>query len=205
MSLRWAAQRALQPVYLNVSRLILQPVVQQLQQRVCEAAEAPAPATRWARAAAAAALGLGVGASTAACAAAADASPQVPPDHEVSAHAVFERRAACTQQPAHAHAHAAPSRPPQAWAMLSLDQRRRQFFKYEKRVRELSPPEKVFEYFASGGDARGGFVMSAGDIMRSVVPVYPPLGSDIVRSGRLPGEPNPHVPHEVSPGLGMLC
>lgn len=26
---------------------------------------------------------------------------------------------------------------------MSLDQRRRLFFKYEKRIRELSPPEKV--------------------------------------------------------------
>jgi len=31
----------------------------------------------------------------------------------------------------------------QGFKLMSLDQRRRYFFKYEKRIRELSPPEKV--------------------------------------------------------------
>lgn len=31
----------------------------------------------------------------------------------------------------------------QSFHLLSLDQRRRTFFKYEKRIREMSPPEKV--------------------------------------------------------------
>jgi hypothetical protein len=35
--------------------------------------------------------------------------------------------------------------------------------------------------------------MTAGDMLRSVVPVYPPEGSDVVRAGSLPGEPSPHV------------
>ena len=37
----------------------------------------------------------------------------------------------------------------QGWNLLSDGMRRRTFFKYEKRVRDLSPPDKVFEYFAS--------------------------------------------------------
>lgn len=31
----------------------------------------------------------------------------------------------------------------QGFSLMSLDQRRRLFFKYEKRIRELSPPEKA--------------------------------------------------------------
>lgn len=85
----------------------------------------------------------------------------------------------------------------QGFHLLSLDQRRRTFFKYEKRVRELSPREKVFEYFASVRDGKS-FSMTAGDMMRSVVPVYPPEGSDVVRAGSLPGEPSPHV-HDEEP------
>jgi hypothetical protein len=35
------------------------------------------------------------------------------------------------------------------WQILGLKSRRRVFFKYEKRIRELSAPDKVFDYFAS--------------------------------------------------------
>ena len=35
------------------------------------------------------------------------------------------------------------------WKILGLSSRRRVFFKYEKRIRELSAPDKVFDYFAS--------------------------------------------------------
>jgi calcium uptake protein 1, mitochondrial len=83
------------------------------------------------------------------------------------------------------------------WHLLSLDQRRRAFFNYEKRIREFSPPEKIFEYFASLGDVRHGFVMTAADVMRSVVPVFPPMDSEILRAGSLPGEPQPIVPQQV--------
>lgn len=37
----------------------------------------------------------------------------------------------------------------EGWHLLDLSSRRRVFFKYEKRIRELSPPDKVFDYFAS--------------------------------------------------------
>lgn len=81
---------------------------------------------------------------------------------------------------------------------MSLEQRRRQFFKYEKRIRELSSPEKVFEYFSTHGDHNSGFTMTPSDVMRSVVPVYPPRESDIIRAGSLPGEPSPRVPQNSS-------
>ncbi|EFN55516.1 hypothetical protein CHLNCDRAFT_133931 [Chlorella variabilis] len=86
--------------------------------------------------------------------------------------------------------------------LMSLDQRRRTFFKYEKRIREMSPPEKVFEYFASQSEAKV-FSMTAGDMLRSVVPVYPPEGSDVIRAGSLPGEPSPHV-HQEEAGKFIL-
>ena len=35
------------------------------------------------------------------------------------------------------------------WKILGLSSRRRVFFKYEKRIRELSAPDKVFDYFSS--------------------------------------------------------
>jgi hypothetical protein len=91
-----------------------------------------------------------------------------------------------------------PTAEVQQWHMLDLDQRRRAFFKYEKRIREMSPQEKQFEYFASEGDTSTGFVMSPADVMRSVVAVYPPTGSCIIRAGSLPGEPMPHVPQHPS-------
>ena len=37
----------------------------------------------------------------------------------------------------------------QGFQLLSPERRRRMFFTYEKRIRELSPPDKTFDYFAS--------------------------------------------------------
>ena len=83
---------------------------------------------------------------------------------------------------------------PQGFSLLSLDQRRRTFFKYEKRLRELSGPDKAFEYFASlEGD--GGVYMQPSDMMRAVVPVYPPRESDSCARGRAAGRaPAPPAP-----------
>ncbi|KAM5564411.1 calcium uptake protein, mitochondrial-like [Rosa sericea] len=69
--------------------------------------------------------------------------------------------------------------------------RRRIFFNYEKRIRLRSPPEKVFEYFASSCTAEGELLMSPEDLMRAVVPVFPPSESNLVRDGYLRGERNP--------------
>ncbi|KAK7347141.1 hypothetical protein VNO80_21668 [Phaseolus coccineus] len=72
--------------------------------------------------------------------------------------------------------------------------RRRVFFNYEKRIRLLSPPEKVFEYFASVRSPSGEVFMTPADLMRAIVPVFPPSESTRVREGFLRGE---QVPGEL--------
>lgn len=69
--------------------------------------------------------------------------------------------------------------------------RRKIFFNYEKRIRLRSPPEKVFEYFASFRTKEGELLMRPGDLMRAVVPVFPPSESNLVRDGYLIGERSP--------------
>ncbi|GAV60557.1 efhand domain-containing protein/EF_hand_3 domain-containing protein/EF_hand_6 domain-containing protein [Cephalotus follicularis] len=69
--------------------------------------------------------------------------------------------------------------------------RRKVFFKYEKRIRLRSPPEKVFEYFASFLRPDGELLLRPADLMRAVVPVFPPSESNLVREGYLMGERSP--------------
>ncbi|VFQ67376.1 unnamed protein product [Cuscuta campestris] len=66
--------------------------------------------------------------------------------------------------------------------------RKKVFFKYEKRLRMHSPPEKVFEYFASFRTPAGETYMTPADLMRAVVPVFPPSEAPVVRAGKLKGE-----------------
>ncbi|XP_073137882.1 calcium uptake protein, mitochondrial-like [Henckelia pumila] len=66
--------------------------------------------------------------------------------------------------------------------------RRKVFFKYEKRIRTRSPPEKVFEYFATFRTSSGEIYMTPVDLMRAVVPVFPPSEAHSVRVGNLAGE-----------------
>ncbi|KAI4335633.1 hypothetical protein L6164_014265 [Bauhinia variegata] len=73
--------------------------------------------------------------------------------------------------------------------------RRRVFFKYEKRIRMQSPPEKVFEYFGSVRSPEGEVFMTPADLMRAVVPVFPPSESNRIREGSLRGE---RVPGELT-------
>ncbi|KAJ9141061.1 hypothetical protein P3X46_031641 [Hevea brasiliensis] len=72
--------------------------------------------------------------------------------------------------------------------------RRRIFFNYEKRMRMQSHPEKVFKYFASLRTPAGDVLMTPGDLMRAVVPVFPSSESNRVREGSLRGE---RVPGEL--------
>ncbi|XP_022731041.1 calcium uptake protein, mitochondrial-like isoform X1 [Durio zibethinus] len=72
--------------------------------------------------------------------------------------------------------------------------RRRVFFNYEKRIRMQSPPEKVFDYFASHRTPAGEVLMTPADLMRALVPVFPPSESNRVRGGFLRGE---QVPGEL--------
>ncbi|XP_028071532.1 calcium uptake protein, mitochondrial-like isoform X1 [Camellia sinensis] len=69
--------------------------------------------------------------------------------------------------------------------------RRKIFFNYEKRIRMRSPPEKVFEYYASFRSPEGEIFMTPSDLMRAVVPVFPPSESNLVRDGYLRGERSP--------------
>ncbi|KAL5786011.1 hypothetical protein ACOSQ2_008403 [Xanthoceras sorbifolium] len=69
--------------------------------------------------------------------------------------------------------------------------RRKIFFNYEKRIRLRSPPEKVFEYFASLRTPKGELLMKPEDLMRAVVPVFPPSESNLIRDGYLIGERSP--------------
>ncbi|XP_031279598.1 calcium uptake protein, mitochondrial [Pistacia vera] len=69
--------------------------------------------------------------------------------------------------------------------------RRKIFFNYEKRIRLRSSPEKVFEYFASVRSPEGELLMTPADLMRAVVPVFPPSESNYVRDGYLRGERSP--------------
>nr|XP_043628617.1 calcium uptake protein, mitochondrial-like [Erigeron canadensis] len=73
--------------------------------------------------------------------------------------------------------------------------RRKVFFKYEKRIRTQSPPEKVFEYFASYRSPEGEPYMTPADLMRAVVPVFPPSEASRVREGSLKGELGPSELH----------
>uniref|UniRef100_R7WAV8 Calcium-binding atopy-related autoantigen 1 n=1 Tax=Aegilops tauschii TaxID=37682 RepID=R7WAV8_AEGTA len=79
--------------------------------------------------------------------------------------------------------------------LLADSYRRRVFFNYEKRIRLRSPPEKIFEYFASVRKPDGEMFMLPADLMRAVVPVFPPSESNVVREGRLRGEPSPGELH----------
>nr|TKS11564.1 hypothetical protein D5086_0000072080 [Populus alba] len=79
--------------------------------------------------------------------------------------------------------------------LLGDSYRRRVFFNYEKRIRLQSPPEKIFEYFASFKKPDGEVLMTPSDLMRAVVPVFPPSESNRVREGFLRGETVPGELH----------
>lgn len=69
-----------------------------------------------------------------------------------------------------------PAAPEQkgSFALISDERKRQVFFHYERRIRDFSSSDKVFEYFASVKGADGCVYMTPMDLMRSLVPVYPP-------------------------------
>ena len=69
---------------------------------------------------------------------------------------------------------------------------KRQFFKYEKRLRQKSTHEKMFEYFSSQV-TDGKHCMTAQDVLRALVAVHPPEGATWTRSGSLDGERAPRI------------
>ncbi|CAM6083928.1 unnamed protein product [Calypogeia fissa] len=78
-----------------------------------------------------------------------------------------------------------------AYNLLADSYRRQIFFNYERRIRLRSRPEKVFAYFASQTDSEGQPYMTPTDLMRAVVPVFPPTDSAVIREGQLQGERSP--------------
>jgi hypothetical protein len=50
---------------------------------------------------------------------------------------------------------------------------------------------QVFGYFASQRDSEGQPYMTPTDLMRAVVPVFPPADSTAIREGNLQGERSP--------------
>lgn len=63
---------------------------------------------------------------------------------------------------------------------------------------------KVFEYFASFKVPGGEVYMTPGDLMRAVVPVFPPSEADSVRGGSLKGEKVPGELHCAPSKFFML-
>ena len=68
--------------------------------------------------------------------------------------------------------------------------KKRQFFYYERKIREFSSPEKIFQYFASQMDDHGNSFMNLHDLIAACCNLLPSseAGSPL-RSGHLPGEP----------------
>ena len=50
---------------------------------------------------------------------------------------------------------------------------------------------QVFEYFASVKSPSGEVFMTPADLLRAVIPVFPPSESNYVRGGNLMGEESP--------------
>ena len=70
---------------------------------------------------------------------------------------------------------------------LSKEYKQDVFFSYEKRLRSFAPIEKVFDYFASQQLSSGTY-MTLSDLVRSLLPLHPAVGSSETRAGRLHGE-----------------
>lgn len=63
---------------------------------------------------------------------------------------------------------------------------------------------KVFEYFASVRADDGEVFMTPADLMRALVPVFPPSESHLVRDGYLRGERRPGELHCAPSNFFML-
>ncbi|KAL6758001.1 hypothetical protein V8C86DRAFT_2609507, partial [Haematococcus lacustris] len=96
------------------------------------------------------------------------------------------------------HDHQVAGMQSRRWSLLGLEQRRKIFFKYEKRMRENSSLEKVFEYFAQH-EKDGVRHMTATDMLAALVCTYPASQSLQDRAGSLAGEPAPISGASASP------
>ena len=112
----------------------------------------------------------------------------------VAVFATHPRQSALEEEVVEKHGPPADALPADA----SLAWRRRYFFKYERRLREGSTPQRIYSYFANNHNGVHAlpkshvddYVMNASDVMRSLYSVYPHGvgGSPIVRNGWFRGE-----------------
>ncbi|KAG1327818.1 calcium uptake protein, mitochondrial [Cocos nucifera] len=116
----------------------------------------------------------------------------------------FADSASERSDPKHQIAFRDPKKEKKSKFLLGDSYRRRVFFNYEKRIRMLSPPEKIFEYFASVQSPEGEVFMLPTDLMRATIPVFPPSESNIVREGHLRGERHPSELHCAPSPFFML-
>lgn len=79
--------------------------------------------------------------------------------------------------------------------LVPLRKKQQLYFLYEKRIRDLSNSEKVFEYFANEKLPDGSAHMRPQDLLAALVPVYPPEGEQ-ARAAPLP---TPPIPRPVAP------
>ena len=90
------------------------------------------------------------------------------------------------------HAEEKSQQPPAAKRhLIPLAQRQRLYFQYEKRLRDNSSLDKVFEYFSSNSSDTHRdplTYMLPADVLRAIVATYPASRSSDERGGSLPGE-----------------
>ncbi|XP_008775754.2 calcium uptake protein, mitochondrial [Phoenix dactylifera] len=116
----------------------------------------------------------------------------------------FAESASDRSDPQHEIVFRKPKQDKKSKFLLGDSYRRRVFFNYERRIRMLSPPEKIFEYFASVRSPEGEIYMLPTDLMRAIVPVFPPSESNIIREGHLRGERHPSELHCAPSPFFML-
>lgn len=82
--------------------------------------------------------------------------------------------------------------PAESFHFFSLMTRQRLFFTYEKRIRDMSSLDKVFDYFSSQSKDNFHYMLPS-DLLNAVVPTYPASRSAEERAGALPGERRPQI------------
>ncbi|KAJ6759080.1 EF HAND DOMAIN FAMILY A1A2-RELATED [Salix koriyanagi] len=99
--------------------------------------------------------------------------------------------------------------PPEKWKLsrlsdVGLARPSAAMLSFNKSTRKLRSGMKVFEYFASFKTPDGEVLMTPEDLMRAVVPVFPPSESNRVREGFLRGETVPGKLHCAPSKFFML-
>ena len=87
---------------------------------------------------------------------------------------------------------------------MPLRKKQQLYFLYEKRIRDLSNSEKVFEYFANEKLPDGSTHMRPQDLLAALVPVYPPEGEQVRGASTAP-PPLPSGPPPLSCPVVPAC